>query len=94
MQDVYFGNIPFMTPKGSFVINGAERIVVSQLHRSPGVYFLVRAFIQMEQNYIQQELFHLKALGLNSQLTLIMLCMLILIERKTSSYNAFKSNRL
>ena len=39
IQDVYFGNIPFMTPKGSFVINGAERIVVSQLHRSPGVFF-------------------------------------------------------
>jgi DNA-directed RNA polymerase subunit beta len=39
VQDVYFGNIPFMTPKGSFVINGAERIVVSQLHRSPGVFF-------------------------------------------------------
>ena len=39
VQDVYFGNIPFMTPRGSFVINGAERIVVSQLHRSPGVFF-------------------------------------------------------
>ena len=39
VQDVYFGNIPFMTPKGSFVINGAERIIVSQLHRSPGVFF-------------------------------------------------------
>ncbi len=39
VQDVYFGNIPFMTPQGSFVINGAERIVVSQLHRSPGVFF-------------------------------------------------------
>ena len=39
VQDVYFGNIPFMTPKGSFVINGAERIVVSQLHRSHGVFF-------------------------------------------------------
>ena len=39
VQDVYFGNIPFMTPKGSFVVNGAERIIVSQLHRSPGVFF-------------------------------------------------------
>ena len=38
-QDVYFGNIPCMTPKGTFVINGAERVVVSQLHRSPGVFF-------------------------------------------------------
>ena len=39
VQDVYLGNIPYMTPKGSFVINGAERVVVSQLHRSPGVFF-------------------------------------------------------
>ena len=39
VQDVYLGTIPYMTPKGSFVINGAERVVVSQLHRSPGVFF-------------------------------------------------------
>ena len=39
VQDVYFGNIPIMTPKGTFLINGAERVVVSQLHRSPGVFF-------------------------------------------------------
>ncbi|MBL7964720.1 MAG: DNA-directed RNA polymerase subunit beta [Flavobacteriales bacterium] len=39
VQDVYLGQIPYMTPKGSFVINGAERVVVSQLHRSPGVFF-------------------------------------------------------
>ena len=39
IQDVYFGNIPCMTPKGTFVVNGAERVVVSQLHRSPGVFF-------------------------------------------------------
>ncbi|MGB0838621.1 MAG: DNA-directed RNA polymerase subunit beta [Chitinophagales bacterium] len=38
-QDVFLGNIPYMTPKGTFVVNGAERIVVSQLHRSPGVFF-------------------------------------------------------
>ncbi len=38
-QDVYLGNIPAMTPRGTFVINGAERVVVSQLHRSPGVFF-------------------------------------------------------
>lgn len=38
-QDVFLGNIPYMTPKGSFVINGAERVVVSQIHRSPGVFF-------------------------------------------------------
>jgi DNA-directed RNA polymerase subunit beta len=38
-QDVYFGNIPYMTQKGTFIINGAERVVVSQLQRSPGVFF-------------------------------------------------------
>ncbi|MBQ0159162.1 MAG: DNA-directed RNA polymerase subunit beta [Bacteroidales bacterium] len=38
-QPVYLGMIPYMTPKGTFVINGAERVVVSQLHRSPGVFF-------------------------------------------------------
>ena len=38
-QEVYLGNLPFMTEKGTFVINGAERVVVSQLHRSPGVAF-------------------------------------------------------
>ena len=39
VQEVYFGNIPFMTPKGTFVVNGAEKVVVSQLHRSPGLFF-------------------------------------------------------
>ncbi|TAK36426.1 MAG: DNA-directed RNA polymerase subunit beta, partial [Saprospiraceae bacterium] len=39
VQDVFLGNIPYMTPKGTFAINGAERVVVSQLHRSPGVFF-------------------------------------------------------
>ena len=38
-QDVFLGNIPYMTPKVTFVINGAERVIVSQLHRSPGVFF-------------------------------------------------------
>ncbi|MEL6412504.1 MAG: DNA-directed RNA polymerase subunit beta, partial [Bacteroidota bacterium] len=38
-QEVFLGNIPYMTPKGSFVINGAERVVVSQIHKSPGVFF-------------------------------------------------------
>ena len=39
IQDVFLGTIPYMTPRGTFVINGSERIVVSQLHRSPGVFF-------------------------------------------------------
>ncbi|HMZ05741.1 MAG TPA: DNA-directed RNA polymerase subunit beta, partial [bacterium] len=38
-QDVYLGNLPYITEKGTFVINGAERVIVSQLHRSPGVFF-------------------------------------------------------
>jgi DNA-directed RNA polymerase subunit beta len=39
VQDVYLGTIPYMTPRATFVINGAERVIVSQLHRSPGVFF-------------------------------------------------------
>ena len=39
VQDVYLGTIPYMTSRGSFIINGAERVIVSQLHRSPGVFF-------------------------------------------------------
>ncbi len=39
IQDVFLGSIPYMTSKGTFVINGAERVIVSQLHRSPGVFF-------------------------------------------------------
>ncbi|MEM6298228.1 MAG: DNA-directed RNA polymerase subunit beta, partial [Bacteroidota bacterium] len=38
-QEVFLGNIPYMTERGSFIINGAERVIVSQLHRSPGVFF-------------------------------------------------------
>jgi len=39
VQDVYLGTIPYMTNSGTFIINGAERVIVSQLHRSPGVFF-------------------------------------------------------
>ena len=38
-QDVYLGNLPYMTPRGTFIINGAERVIVNQLHRAPGVFF-------------------------------------------------------
>ncbi|MGB3728733.1 MAG: DNA-directed RNA polymerase subunit beta, partial [Thermodesulfobacteriota bacterium] len=38
-QEVYFGEIPLMTPNGSFIVNGTERVIVNQLHRSPGVFF-------------------------------------------------------
>ncbi|MCS7204665.1 MAG: DNA-directed RNA polymerase subunit beta [Leptospiraceae bacterium] len=46
LQEVYFGEIPLMTPNGTFIINGAERVVVSQLHRSPGIFF----FYDQEKN--------------------------------------------
>ena len=39
IQDVYLGMVPYMTPRGTFIVNGSERVVVSQLHRSPGVFF-------------------------------------------------------
>ena len=38
-QDVYLGEMPLMTPNGTFVVNGVERVIVSQMHRSPGVFF-------------------------------------------------------
>jgi DNA-directed RNA polymerase subunit beta len=38
-QEVYFGEIPLMTSNGAFIINGTERVIVNQLHRSPGVFF-------------------------------------------------------
>ena len=38
-QEVYFGEIPIMTDNGTFIINGTERVIVSQLHRSPGIFF-------------------------------------------------------
>ncbi len=38
-QEVYFGDIPLMTDNGTFIINGTERVIVSQLHRSPGAFF-------------------------------------------------------
>jgi DNA-directed RNA polymerase subunit beta len=38
-QDVYMGDIPLMTTKGTFIVNGTERVIVSQMHRSPGVFF-------------------------------------------------------
>ena len=40
-QEIYFGEIPLMTPNATFIINGVERVVVSQLHRSPGVFFVL-----------------------------------------------------
>lgn len=61
-QDVYLGAFPYMTPKGTFVVNGAERVIVSQLHRSPGV-FLVKACMPTGRNFIPPALFPSKARG-------------------------------
>mgnify|MGYP000662342117 CR=1 FL=1 len=66
---VYFGEIPLMTERGTFVINGAERVVVSQLHRSPGVSFNKEINIQLVKTYFQEKLFLIKELGLNLKLT-------------------------
>jgi DNA-directed RNA polymerase subunit beta len=41
-QEIYFADIPYMTPKGTFIINGVERVVLSQIHRAPGVYFIIQ----------------------------------------------------
>ena len=54
-QEVYLGNLPFMTNKGTFVINGAERVVVSQLHQITGCCILHKQFIQTVLQYILRE---------------------------------------
>ena len=46
-QEVFFGDIPLMTENGTFIINGTERVIVSQLHRSPGVFFSTREQSQL-----------------------------------------------
>ena len=66
-QEVYMGEIPLMTPNGTFVINGTERVIVSQLHRSPGVFFdhdkgKTHSSVSY---YIQHVLFLIVALGLD-----------------------------
>ena len=58
-QEVYLGNIPLITPLGTFIINGAERVIISQLHRSPGV-FLPMEQHHLKSNFMQQELFLLR----------------------------------
>jgi len=51
-QDVYLGNLPFMTERGTFIINGAERVIVTQIHRSPGVFFDEELHPNGTKNYI------------------------------------------
>lgn len=62
-KSIYMGDIPLMTERGTFIINGAERVVVSQIHRSPGVIFL------MIKASIQAGLFPIVEAGLNLKLT-------------------------
>ena len=66
VQDVYLGPVPYMTPSGSFIINGAERVIVTQLHRSPG-YSSDRLTTQTVPSCIIPELFLSKDLGWNLQ---------------------------
>ena len=54
VQDVFLGNIPYMTPKGTFIVNGAERVVVSQLHRSPGVFFWTEFSPKWNENFLRK----------------------------------------
>ena len=82
-QDVFFGNIPYMTKSGTFIINGAERVIVSQLQRSPGVFF--------DQNlhpngtkYSRLELFLLEDLGLILQVIFMIVFMQLLTEEENS----------
>jgi len=77
VQDVFLGNIPYMTPKGSFVINGAERVIVSQLHRSPGVFFGQSFSSKWYKNLFGQNNSFQRGRGWNLQLILIMSCMCI-----------------
>jgi len=81
IQDVWLGPIPYMTPKGSFVINGAERIVVSQLHRSPGVFF--GQSLHAEPNCILPVSFLLKDHGWNLPPISILSCLLTLTEKRS-----------
>ena len=71
VQDVFLGSIPYMTPSGTFIINGAERVVVSQLHRSPGVFF-GQSFHANGTKLYSARVIPLKDHGLNLLLILIM----------------------
>ena len=93
IQDVYLGTIPYMTERGTFVINGAERVVVSQLHRSPGV-FSVKVYMQTEPNFTQLVLFLSKVRGLSLQPTSIASCMLTSIGKEIACYHIVTCYRL
>ena len=64
-QEVFIGELPLMTPSGTFIVNGVERVVVNQMHRSPGVFFDhdKGKHIQVENYYLIAELFLEEVLG-------------------------------
>ena len=82
-QEVFLGDLPWMTHRGTFIINGAERVIVSQLHRSPGVFF-GQSIHLMELSYILLESYLSKARGLNSPQIFVMYCGHTSIERRKS----------
>ena len=67
-QKIFMGDIPMMTTKGTFIINGAERVVVSQLVRSPGVYFSVDKDVTTEGNLASAKLLPCRGAWLESPL--------------------------
>jgi DNA-directed RNA polymerase subunit beta len=80
IQDVYLGTVPYMTDRGVFIINGAERVVVSQLHRSPGSLSSGRACMPMVPNSIRPVSFRSKDPG--SSLLPTSIVMYAYIDRK------------
>ena len=82
VQDVYLGTVPYMTPQGTFVINGAERVVVSQLTPISWCVLRTKPPCKWYKTYILHELFLSKDHGLNLRQILTMLCMLTSIEKR------------
>ena len=82
IQDVFLGPIPYMTKQGTFIINGAERVVVSQLHRSPGVFFGQSVHANGTPLY-SARIIHSRVLGLSLLLISTMSCMHTSIVRRS-----------
>ena len=68
-QETYMGEIPLMTEQGTFIINGAERVIVSQLHRSPGRFLLLRRAPQRQGHLLARASFPTAARGSSSRST-------------------------
>lgn len=82
IQDVYLGPIPYMTESGTFIINGAERVVVSQMHRSPGVFFSESVHPNGTKLF-SARIIPFKGLGSSLRQTSIMSCTLTSTVRKS-----------